>query len=257
MLKFFDALMPIGKTNKAFPTTPGTKDEVLAVMKRYDIEKAMVFHTVARDADPDDGNLALLSCKDDRLFHMWALETAYIADEPVEEFFKRAVRNGVKALYVNPCMIRLHLEKNYRTLALASMMEAVRMPLYLLYWTQDAVDNVIDWYTLADFCNMFPKLPIIAWEWRARGNRALFDALAGAPNLRVILTQLWQAQSLEAICDAFGSHRVLFSCGLPHLDPGSFQACVSYADLPQSDKEAVAYGNIEKLLANIDVREVL
>jgi len=199
MLKFFDALMPMGKTNKAYPSTPGTESEVLAVMERYDIDKAMVFHTVARDADPDDGNLALLSCKDERLSTMWALETAYIAEESVEDFFRRAVAHGVKALYVNPCMIRLHIEKNPRILALAKLMEVARMPLYLLYWTQDAVDNVIDWYTLADFCNMFPSLPIIAWEWRARGNRALFDGMAAADNLHVILTQLWQAQSLEAM----------------------------------------------------------
>jgi hypothetical protein len=225
-------------------------------MDRYDINKAMVFHTVARDADPEEGNLALLSCKDERLSTMWALETAYLAEESVENYFRKAISCGVKAFYVNPCMIRLHIEKNSRLLELSKLMEVAQMPLDLLYWSQDAVDNIIDWYTLSEFCNMFPALPIIAWEWRARGTRALFDALAVTDNLHVIITQIWQAQSLETICKAFGSHRVLFSCGLPHLDPGSFQACITYADLPESDKRAVAYGNIEKLLANINIKEV-
>ena len=78
MLKFFDALMSMGKTNNAFPSTPGTEAEILAIMDHYDVSRAMVYHTVTRDAAPDEGNEELLTLTSPRLSMLWGLETAYL-----------------------------------------------------------------------------------------------------------------------------------------------------------------------------------
>ncbi len=256
MLKFFDALFPLGRTNMAFRHTPRNAEEALQIMDRYDVERSMVFHVVSRDSDVQQGNDALTGDGGKRLLPVWGYDPAYLIEESAEDFLRRAAGHGVRAVMVNPCMRNIRLEKSIRLGELAAAMEAMRMPLYLAYWSQEAADNMVDWYSLAEFCALYPNLPVIAWEWRARANRPLFDALALADNLHLIISSVWQAQSVDALCDTFGARRLLFSLGLPGLDPGSFQACVSYAAVSDSDKEAIAYTNMVHLLDGVTCGEV-
>ena len=252
MLRFFDVLFPLGRTNKAFPRTPRYEHEALALMDRYDVDRALVFHTVSRDSDPEQGNEALGSLTSPRLSPVWGFDPAFLIAESAEAFLGRAVAGGAKGVMVNPCMRNILLGRSPRVMDLASAMARRRIPLVLAYWRTNPEDDVIDWYALSDFCRSYPSLPVIAWEWRARSNRPLFDALAATANLRIVLSSLWQAQSLDAICHRFGPERLLFSLGLPGLDPGSFQACVRYADVPEEAKRAVAGENLETILDNAD-----
>ena len=63
------------------------------------------------------------------------------------------------------------------------------------------------------------------------------------------LSNLCTYLAAEEILERFDSGRLLFGTGLPIADPGGPMARLSYTNAPQSDLAAIAYGNIERLLA--------
>ncbi len=249
---FFDAFFPLGRSNSSIPDCPRTQTQALLVMHRWDLDRAFVFHTVSRDSDPEQGNRALEQLSHPALIPVWAFDPAYVVPETPEHFLKRALASSVKAVLVNPLMHCIDLGRSPRISQLAALLEQRRIPLLLTYWKTDPEQDVVDWYHLIDFCRKYPHLPVLVWEWRTRSNRPMFDALATAANLKVAISGLWQAQSVAQICSVFGPDRLVFSSGLPHLDPGSFQACVHYADISETDKERIAGGNVNELIEEAD-----
>ncbi len=251
-MRFFDSLLSIGRTNRAVAEAPLDADQALALMDRYDVAEAMVVHTVGRDADAELGNQTIATVDHPRLHRIWCIEPACVVDESAGDFVERALSHRARAFLINPCARNIRIDRCVRLRAIAEILERRRIPLFATYRQWDAGQDNIDWYDLADFCNRFPKLPVIGWEFRSRANRPLFDALAAADNLRVCLASVWQAQMLEQICNSFGAYRLLFSLGLPALDPAMFQAVVTYANVAPSTRRAVAEGNMQTLLKEAD-----
>ena len=247
-MTFFDAFLTLGRTNRAIPECPVTEQQLLALMDRYDVDEGLVLHTVARDCDPNLGNAELGTIRSPRLHKVWGFDPAYAAEESAEEFLARALRGGAKAIMVNPLMRGIRVDRSPRLLELGALLCERRIPLLAVYRQWDPGPDTVAWYELADYCACFPDLPVICWDWRTRANRPMFDALATAANLHVSLSAVWQAQMLEAVCASLGPARLVFSMGLPSLDPGSFQAVVAYADVDASTKEAIAGGTMRRIL---------
>ena len=183
-----------------------------------------------------------------RLHKIWGFDPTCVIDETAEEFVDRATAAGARAIMVNPMVRNVRIDRSLRIAELAGVLSERKIPLLVVYRAYDAGQDVIDWYQLADFCNAYPDLAVISWEWRSRSNRPMFDALSIAKNLRVSVSSIWQAQVVESICNHFGAYRLIFSMGLPTVDPATFHAVVSYADIAFCDKQAIASGNIRDLL---------
>jgi predicted TIM-barrel fold metal-dependent hydrolase len=246
-MELFDAFLPIGKTNTLAKDLPATEDQTLAVMDRIGVAEAMVYHTVARDSDPELGNAQLANLKSKRLHKIWAFDPACVIPETTAQFLKRAITGGAKAIMINPLSRSLRVDRTIRILEMAKLLEKRRIPLLLVYRAWHTVEDQVDWYQVADLCNKFPKLPVLVWEYRTRANRPMLDALALTKNLYVSLSSIWQAQMLETICDHFGP-RLVFSMGLPNLDPTSFIGVMSYAPISEKIRHAVSCGTIRSLL---------
>lgn len=251
-MTFLDPLLTIGRTNGAMRSCPCTEEDLLRLMDRYDVREGMVMHTVSRDCDPELGNRAMASVSSPRLHRTWGFDPSAAIPEEPREFLDRAISNGAKAILVNPCARAIRLNRAPRVRQLADAMQRRRIPLLVVHRQWDARQDLCDWYELADFCQSVPSLPVISWEWRARANRPMLDALAQTTNLAVSLSSIWQAQMVEAICTAFGPKRLVFSLGLPSLDPGSFQAVVRYAGISPEARELIAGGNVTNMLREAD-----
>ena len=241
-MKYFDALFPLGRTNGAVKESPSTEEEALALMDRFSVEEALVFSTAARDVNPDIGNAALTSVRSSRFHRVFAFDTAYTARRSPALFLDNACGNGAKAILVNPGLGEIRVSRSPRLAELAALVSERSMPLIVAH------PAGLDWYDLADLCVRFPDLCVLAWEQRSRSNRPLFDALSLAPNLIAILSSIWQSQMVEAICNHFGADRLVFSLGLPGLHAASFPAVVSYAHISDQDREAIACGNLQRML---------
>lgn len=251
-MRFFDSLLTLGRTNGAITEAPRSAEQALALMDRYDVAEAMVVHTTGRDADAELGNRVIAGIDHPRLHRVWCIEPACVVEEPAAAFVERALRGRARAFLINPRARNLRIDRCVRLHAIAGILERRRIPLFAAYRQWDAGQDVIDWYDLADFCNRYPNLTVIAWEFRTRANRPMFDALAAADNLCVCLASVWQAQMLEQICHRFGPRRLLFSLGLPALDPAMFQAVVSYAHVEPAVRSAVAGGTMQSILNEAD-----
>lgn len=252
-MNLLDAFLPLGRTNGACAESPADEAEALDLMDRIGVAEALAFHTVARDSDPELGNAELSKVTNKRLHKVWAYDPAAVIPETPAQFLKRALKGGARAILVNPIMRNVRIDRSLRIRELAGLMEKRKIPLLAVYRRSDGGEDTINWYELADFCNAFPKLPVLAWEFRTRSNRPLFDALAAAKNLRVSMSSIWQAQMTETIDEAFGP-RLVFSMGLPGLDPRSFIGMLSYAPLTDKARRAIAGETLRKLLreANYD-----
>ena len=251
-MEFFDAFVSLGRTNAALPNCPTTEAEALALMDRYDVAEGLVYHTSARDFEPEQGNLALETLSSPRLHKVWCMETAAIATTPVATYLETALRHGAKAIMANPLLYGRGFTAARRLREMAGLLQRRRIPLLLAYRAVSQGENLIDWHELALLCQDFPDLPVIPWELRCRVNRPLFDALAAAPNLVVPMSCLWQHGMVAAITEAFGPGRLVFSMGLPHLDLGAFQAPLLYALIDDGAKQAIAAGTMRKLLKEAD-----
>jgi hypothetical protein len=251
-MNFFDTFLGIGRTNDAVNNCPTNRVEALALMDYYDVDRAFVYHTVARDSDPDQGNNTLEELGGPRLYPVYAFDPAYVIIDTVENFLSSSLAKGSRAVMINPLMRRIRLDRSPRIKQLAALLESRRIPLFLIYWQTNAEQDLIDWYELSDFCRLYPRLPILVWEWRTRSNRTMFDVLAETKNLKVSISSLWQARSIEQITNSYGPDRLVFSMGLPNLDPGSFQACLRYAKISEDEKRMIASGSLESILAEAD-----
>jgi predicted TIM-barrel fold metal-dependent hydrolase len=252
-MKFFDACLGVGRTSGATDKTPKDEKESLELMDDYDVAESLVYHYVSRDSDPDMGNQAINKISSQRLHKIWAIDPAYVIKEKHEDFVKRGLQSGAKAFLINPLMRNIKLTRSHRLLGIAEILAERKIPLFAVYHAVDMSGNdVIDWYELADFCNKFDELPVIAKEWRTRSNRPLFDALADAGNLKIVVSNIWQNQMIAQIAESFGDDRLLFSMGIPSIDPGSFQMPVIYAELSEQQKNNIAYNNMKNLINEAD-----
>lgn len=247
--QFFDGALGLGRCNRQPPEAPTTPEALLKMMDRYDIAEAMVYHFMARDCDPELGNRALPEALPPRLHRVWAVESAAVCPEPPEDFVDRARRAGARAFLFSPMQTGFRLNHSRRLAAVADLLAERGLPLLLTYRTLHGGENLVDWPDLTEFCRRRPALPVLVTEQRLRVNRPLFDALEATENLKVSVSMLWQHRMIDRIADRYGAGRLFFSTGLPGLDPGSFQMAIAYARLPREDREAIAFGNLKRLLA--------
>ncbi len=247
-MHFFDAFLGLGRTNLADPGFPLDERQCLDFIGNYDVDQALVFSYISRDCDPELGSIEISRIKSPKLHKAWGIETSCALKETPGEFVARALRHKARAFMVNPRDCRIRMARNPRLLAVARILEERRIPLLAVYRDINGGEDLIDWYDLADFCRMFPRLPVLAWECRSRRNRPLFDALSETANLKLSVSMVWQNEMIASIAETFGAARLVFSMGLPMLAPGSFQMAVSYADISGADKEAIAHGNVEAIL---------
>jgi hypothetical protein len=257
-VKYFDAFLSLGRTNRAIPQCPVTESDALRMMDRYDVEEALVYHAVARDSDADQGNAAVGAVGSARLHRVFAFDPSIARRRAPESFVAESLASGARAFLLNPVATRIRLTKSPRVAALARHLESRKLPLLLVNYfppnayAQFASDDDADWYEIAEFCGMFPRLPVLVWEQRTRSNRPMMDALALAPNLHVSISCVWQAGMAALISRLFGPERLVFSMGLPGLDPSSFQAVVAYAEVEQATRELIASGTLRRLLEEAD-----
>ena len=99
-MKYFDALLPIGRTNGAMFNAPTTIKQMLGYMDRYYISEALVVHTLSRDSGPDIGNMEILSCEHERIKRVWAFDPCCVKVDSAAEFLNRALANDIKAILI-------------------------------------------------------------------------------------------------------------------------------------------------------------
>jgi hypothetical protein len=211
-------------------------DALLAEMDRFHIRQALVSHWTAEEYDAAAGNRALARDLRPRLLPAW---TALPAGESLDELARlapRAVRLTPGKKQHNYSLSRwcsdalLDYLEQYNVVTLLSMQE-------------------VGWEEVAAVLDNFPCLQLVLLDLGYRADRYLFPLLDQYPGLHFDSATYLAHRQLEAFIEQHGADRVLFGSRLPLFTPGSALGVLTSARVSQDDKQAVAGGNLRRLLA--------
>ena len=105
MLRFIDARCMLGERCIIREGDPNTKEAILELMDRCHIEKAIVYHAMARESELPAGNMALIgeTAGDDRFIRQWCALPSYFGEYmSAEDFFDAMKQHHVTSMRLLP-----------------------------------------------------------------------------------------------------------------------------------------------------------
>lgn len=244
-LHFFDCNMMVGRPNTLEAYQLWKTQDILDVMHRCGIDRAMVSSFEALEYHPVDGNKGLseLCGRTEGLHPVWTLLPGQTGEFPHGASLRQALeQNCVRMVRVYPSA-----QKHNYSLArwcageMLGVLNEKRIPVLL-----DASE--LSWDALHIFLCDFPALPVVLTNLNYRMDRALYPLLEQHENLYLETSGLKGFFSIEDICHRFGCNRLLFGTGMPINSAGAGVAIVEYSDISTEEKQKIAHKNLEEIL---------
>ena len=106
----------------------------------------------------------------------------------------------------------------------------------------------MSWEEVFALLQRHTRLPIIAANCSYRHNRFLYPLWERFDNLYVETSRFLGAGAVEDVVRRFGPERLLFGSNMPQYTGTAAVARLTYADIPREAKEAIASGNLKRLI---------
>lgn len=226
-----------------------TVDQLLDEMDRLQIAQSLVMSVWADVISPEHANEQLL---EDLALHDRLLPVPEVLPEGGEKFLDQQA-DGVSWLVEQGAVAGvMHCQRNSFVLApwcsgdLLEAMQAVRLPL-MVFYGDVSHDHLFE--VLRDF----PRLPVILQEVPRVGyNRIAFPLLKRFSQLYMVCDPPnYVHVGLEYLVDLIGFDQLLFGTRYPICEGGAAISGVMYADISDAAKQAIAGGNIQRLMQEI------
>lgn len=238
----------IGQPRIPYEGIGADKDDLLSEMVRLGISSSIIRHQAALDCGPVIGNeLLLKEVKDSENLHgaMFVCPDGFEPDFDVDRMIDQMIESGIRICWTDAqaeefsllpwCCGKLYEVLSCRNIPL--MIDSEKISL-------NDVNTILE---------NFPKLSLILLNVPRLGrNRSLYALLSRHPNLLLCLSHTYSVHlGLEDLCKTFGEERWVFGVGYPLAEGGAAFAGLSYADITDSAREAIAYKTIESLLERV------
>lgn len=244
-LSFFDCNCSVGRVPYPALTDIPDAEGLRREMDTAGIEEALVFHTMARDASPPEGNMLLHEAiKGVRgLYPVWVVMPHHTGEiPPPVKLLKDMEEKGVKA-------VRMYPGKDHHSFSLAewncgellSALEEAHVPLMLDI-------EIVWWEAVQIILSNHPRLPLIATNVSYRHNRFTYPLFEKYENLHVETSRYFGAGTFEDVVSRFGPRPILFGTNMPLYTGTAAVSMLTYADIPNDAKEAIAGGTLRTLL---------
>ncbi|MGQ9731657.1 MAG: amidohydrolase family protein [Candidatus Zipacnadales bacterium] len=241
-LVFFDCNTRIGRSSVRRPEHFHEVRELLAEMDYGGIEYALVYHAWSVEWDPAEGNQALLQ----EIRGEKRLRPCFTALPPATQelleprHFAKRVRELHGAVRLFPIQHQFLLtEVSCGRLLDALSFECVPLLLDI---------GQTNWRELAEILQRHPALNLILLNAYYRIDRYLYPLLERFPNLYLEIGSYGVHRGIETVCQRFGAERLVFGTDLPIHEVGGPIALVTYAPITAEAKQAIAAGNLQRLL---------
>ena len=244
-LNYFDCNCSVGRV--AYPYLHDIPDVegLLKEMETAGIDEALVYHTVARDGHPPIGNSMLMDeIRNHReLYPVWVVLPHHTGEMPhPDKLLPEMKKNNVKA-------VRIYPKANYHSFsisewcsgALLGALEEECIPLILDM-------EISSWEDVNTILENHKKLPVIAATCTYRNNRYIYPLLEKHKNLFIELSRFMGGGAIEDLVKRFGSHHLIFGSNMPQYTGTAAVALLTYSDIDQKAKKAIAGGNLSNLL---------
>lgn len=245
-MKFFDANCMIGMRGIVKEGEPTTHEEILELMERCGIEKAIAYHAMAKEADLPTGNRKLLDeiKGDERFVPQWCVLPQTFGEYlSADELFDEMKKNGVSSIRLLPKTCGYSLKPH----SIGKLMDNAaqcKMPVFIDL-------SEIPTAKIYDLCKDFPEVNFVVSDISYRENRWLGPILDTCPNLYLGVGKFLVHNGIKQLCRHYGAERWLFDTNLPTGSATSAVSLIYYAEISQEEKELIAHGNVERLLAEV------
>lgn len=243
-LDFFDCNCQIGRAG-APPAEGGpvTAQEIVDALKPMGIRRALVYSALAKELHPNEGNPAVLGeIKGSPLAPCWAgLPSSTGEQGTPSELVDNMKKNGVGALRLFP-VTHSYCLADWCIGSLFEELEAKRVPVFVEI-AQTNYDHI------ASALKAFPKLRLVLVRPAYRSDRFIYPLMEKYEHFCVETSNYVISGGIEEVCRRFGSSRLIFGTGMPFYDAGAAVSSITYAEIDDTDKQAIAADNLDRLLA--------
>jgi len=244
-LSFFDCNCSVGRVPYPHILDIPDADGLRKEMKTAGIEEALVYHTVARDADPPLGNRLLQEALEGQegLYPCWVLLPHYTGEiPPPGKLLKDMEEKNVRAVRMYPTnAFHSFSMEAWNVGSLLEALEEAHVPLMLDI-------EIVWWETVQKICENYPGLPVIATNVSYRHNRFSYPLFERYGNVYVETSRYFGAGNIEDVVSRYGSRHILFGTNMPQYTGTAVVPLITYADIPREDKEAIAGETFRSLL---------
>lgn len=249
-LKFFDCSCSIGMRGIVYPGSFYKINDLVEKMNRYGIEKALVYHSMAREYNPCEGNRMLVDEIKGfpLLVPVWVVMPHNTGEFPKpDELLRQMKHEGVKAVRIFPSATDQNYcisQWNCGELFLA--LQKAKVPLII------GIDQ-LSWNELHDLCNSYPGLNIVLTSVNYRVDRNLYSLLGKFRNLFIETIGYKVHSGIEEICTKFGAERLIFGSSMPLYSGAAAVSMINYACISDEEKSLIACRNLEILLEGVQL----
>jgi len=251
-MEFFDCNASYGVFSVPPNKRADTVDDLVNEMKWCGIQRAMVRHAAMVDESPIVGNPLLVKQIKDyaNLEPSWAILPPQTRElGTVDQLISSMGENGVKALWAYPSEHKYLL--NDTTFGeLFEEMIARGIPLFV----QRSIGSggLQGWAVVESVLKDFPKLTMALVGHGSWGEDRYFRPMIERyENLYLDTSRYELDGGIADFCGTYGPDRMLFGTNFPNTPMGGPMLTLMHADISDDEKEAVAGGNLRRILAGV------
>jgi len=248
-LKIFDCDASYGRGTHALPREIETPAELARELDRFGIAEALVWHRDAYLRDFNRGNRRLTELAGYPNLHPTMTMAPTCCDEmPSADGFLEQMRAGnIRAVRAFPTRHYYLLDR----VSCGDLFEgfmAAALPLFV-----PLTEFPGQWQGVYALLRDFPDLTLVLTETGCWGQDRYFRPLMRQyPRFHITTSRLETAGQLQDIVNSIGPERILFASGLPVNTPGGSIMMVARAPIAEDAKEAIANGNLERILEEVN-----
>jgi hypothetical protein len=255
-MRYFDANAMVGAhfAPRGDGSFPGARD-ILDEMDFYKIDEALVYHGLAREYDLRIGNRELMKCVKEsaRLHPCWVIGVEQEGGMPApRELMDELAENNVKAvrLFIGGLLSDSPVLDALLYGDLLAELENHGYPVFLEFEGNSSISGR-DVVQLDEVLKSFPGLQVVLLSPRTTGleMKLISVRMERFGNLHMGLSGFHGNYLIEDMTARFGPKRFLFDTCYPWFSPAQVKIALSYADIPREAREAVAYGNLKRLIS--------
>jgi predicted TIM-barrel fold metal-dependent hydrolase len=251
-LRFFDCNAAYGVWSVA-PFSPANRvDDLLQEMEWAGIERALVRHAGMEEYAPQVGNrlVAEETAPHASLHPTWAIlppQTGELGTP--EEFAQAMAAAGVRALWAFPSKHRYILDA-VGCGELLEMLVDRRVPLFI--HRRETSRGLTGWELAGAVLCEFPQLRLVVVGHGSWGEDRYFRPLMEQyEGLHTDTSRYELDGGIADFCRRYGPDRLLFGSSFPNTSPGGPMLTLAHADIGDDEKQAIAWGNLERLLSEV------
>jgi predicted TIM-barrel fold metal-dependent hydrolase len=247
-LDLFDSNLYLGRPTRSVASPAANPAELLAALDQQETRRALVWHVSQRDASALTGNAllsqALAVAPADRLWGCWTLLPPQTDNVLCDGFFAQMKRQRIVALRVFPTPHNYLLDRVVFGRWLDEIAER-RIPLLL------SLEKGASWPAVYHLLEQYPRLTCVLCDIGIWGvDRFTWPLLGHYPNVYVETSLLaLEDGGLEATVAHVGADRLLYGSAYPERYPESAILQLLHAEISDSDRQKIAGGNLERLIA--------